>query len=81
MPIDPTQVTDMNQRRYGLPVDSCVGDAGPTPEQAAVISTSGAKATNAPNLAPTGGSVTAGGSRGKAVGQTNQTPPIGYDGP
>ena len=33
MPIDPKQQLDRNERRYGLPVDSCVGDAGPSPAE------------------------------------------------
>jgi len=38
MPISGDQQLDPNKPRYGLPLDSCVGDDGPTPDQAANIS-------------------------------------------
>ena len=44
MPIDPKQQLDRNERRYGLPVDSCVGEDGPSPAEVAVVSRSVGKA-------------------------------------
>lgn len=45
MPINGDQQLDRNQRRYGLSLDSCVGDDGPSPEQVTRIS-SGGRAAN-----------------------------------
>jgi hypothetical protein len=38
MPISGDQNMDMNDPDYSLPLDSCVGNAGPTPDQARDIS-------------------------------------------
>jgi hypothetical protein len=81
LPISGNQQFDPNKQRYSLPLDSCVGDDGPMPAEVTLISKSGAKASAPGHYRPSGGSVTAGGSRGKAVAQGNSTPPVGYDGP
>lgn len=78
MPIDASWQTDPDKPRYGLPLDSCVGDGVGDPH-------AGGKPAPKPSAAAMGplrgGSVTAGGSRGKAVAQSGVTPPVGYDGP
>lgn len=78
MPINADQNTDKNTQGYSLPVDSCVGDSGPTPEQVALDVPGGTQVTAAEMGSPTGGSITAGGSRGKAIAQTDATPPVGF---
>lgn len=45
MPISGDTNTDMNQRCFGLPVDSCVGDDGPEPTDVTTISGSTGKST------------------------------------
>jgi len=70
MPISPDQYTDPNQRRYSLPMDSCVGDDGPSPTEVTVISKSGSRPAAASMAAPAGGDPYAGGkSAGKAGAQ------------
>lgn len=61
MPISGDQQLDPNQCRYGLPLDSCVGDAGPSPTEVTTISKSGPKASGAPSFSPSGGDPYAGG--------------------
>ena len=43
MPIDPSQQHDPNQCGFGLPMDCCVGDAGPSPTEVTTISKSAGK--------------------------------------
>ena len=93
MPINPAQYTDKNAARYSLPMDSCVGDDGPSPMEVTVISKGSGAASGARDFSPAGGSVTAGGGKGKSRGQRateNWIPgrpgmgadvPVGYDGP
>ena len=38
MPISGDQYTDKNAQRYSLPMDSCVGDDGPSPTEVTSIS-------------------------------------------
>lgn len=61
MPIDPSQHTDPNACAYSLPMDSCVGDGGPSPTEVTTISKSGAKASGGSFAAPSGGDPYAGG--------------------
>jgi len=60
MPISGDQYTDKNQRRFGLPMDSCVGDDGPSPTEVTTISKSGSKPAAAQMSAPKGGNPYAG---------------------
>lgn len=39
MPISADVYLDKNSRRYGLPMDSCVGDEGPSPTEVTTIAT------------------------------------------
>ena len=39
MPISGDQYMDKNTQRYSLPMDSCVGDDGPSPTEVTTIST------------------------------------------
>lgn len=43
MPISGDQQLDPNKPRYGLPLDSCVGDDGPMPTEVTVISVAGSR--------------------------------------
>ena len=61
MPINADIQNDPNQCGYGLPVDCCVGDAGPSPTEVTQISKPGAKPSGAGRLAPSGGNPYAGG--------------------
>lgn len=80
MPIDPSQYTDKDQRRFSLPMDSCVGDDGPEPAEVTMISTGRGPSSGLPaTLALSGGSLTAGGARGKANAQTGGGVPVGFD--
>jgi len=77
MPISGDQQLDPNQRRYSLPLDSCVGDDGPTPEEVTAISKSGSRMSAASMAAPTGGDPYAGGkSAGKAGAQGGSVPTV-----
>ena len=77
MPISGDQQIDKNALRYSLPLDSCVGDAGPTPQEVAVISKSGPKASAANMAAPSGGNPYIGGkSAGKAGAQGGSVPTV-----
>lgn len=61
MPINADIQMDPNQCGYGLPVDCCVGDAGPSPTEVTNISKSGSKPSPAQMSAPKGGDPYAGG--------------------
>lgn len=77
MPISTDYYSDPNQRRYSLPMDSCVGDDGPSPIEVTVISKSGPKASAASMASPSGGDPYAGGkSAGKAGAQGGSVPTI-----
>ena len=60
MPISGDQQLDPNKPRYGLPLDSCVGDAGPSPTEVTTISKAGSKPAAAQMSAPKGGNPYAG---------------------
>ena len=78
MPIDPSQQLDPNQRRYSLPMDSCVGDDGPSPTEVTVISKGGARASAPGHLAPSGGDPYAG---GKSASPGYKNPRVIVSGP
>lgn len=86
MPISGDQQLDPNKCRFSLPLDSCVGDGGPTPEQVTTISQPGAKPTRVPNELVINGGRTEGwgGSAGKSPAQSADVRgayTTGYDGP
>ena len=60
MPISGDQQLDPNMCRYSLPLDSCVGDDGPSPTEVTTISKSGSKPAAAQMSAPKGGNPYAG---------------------
>ena len=64
MPISADIQMDPNKCGYGLPLDSCVGDAGPSPTEVTTISKSGPKASGASMGALKGGDPYAGDSGG-----------------
>lgn len=77
MPISPDQYADANARRYSLPMDSCVGDDGPSPTEVTTISQSASKPSAASMAAPSGGDPYAGGkSSGKAGAQGGSIPTV-----
>lgn len=84
MPINPDQVTDKNALRYSLPVDSCVGDAGPSPEQARMISRGGGRDSGLSRTTLTGGPTSTqtaqafGKSAGRSPSQGGPVP-VGFD--
>ena len=78
MPIDPSQQLNPNLCRFGLPMDSCVGDDGPSPEQVTTISKSGGRAQGATRTTMSGGNPYAG---GKSTSPGWKNPTTGYDGP
>lgn len=43
MPISGELQLDPNKPRFGLPMDSCVGDAGPSPMEVTAISVAGSR--------------------------------------
>ena len=48
MPISGDQYTDKNAQRYSLPMDSCVGDDGPSPTEVTTISKGSGPSTGLP---------------------------------
>ena len=81
MPISGDQQHDPNQCRYGLPTDTCVGENGPTPEQARLISRPGGKIGSVPNELRINGGTTEGWGKSAGRAAALGNPPIGYDGP
>lgn len=41
MPFDPTQSTDKNTQGFSIPLENCVGDAGPSPAEVTTIAGKG----------------------------------------
>ena len=78
MPIDPSVNLDANTRRYSLPTDTCVGDAGPSPTQVTTISKSGGRKPSGGGYPGSGGNPYAG---GKSTTPGWKNPTTGYDGP
>ena len=86
MPISGDQQLDKNQRRFSLPLDSCVGDAGPSPTEVTTISQPGGKIGPVPNELRINGGKTEfwGQSKGKSPAQSDDVRgayTTGYDGP
>lgn len=90
MPISADIQLDPNKQRFSQPLDSCVGDGGPSPAEVAVLSKGSGPASGAKSFDPRGGSVTAGGGKGRSRAQVlteNWIPPteaaagvkVGYD--
>lgn len=67
MPINADIQMDPNQCGYSLPVDSCVGDAGPSPTEVTTISQPGGKSGSVPNELRINGGTTEG--WGKSAGK------------
>lgn len=86
MPISGDQQLDANQCRYSLPLDSCVGDGGPSPTEVTTISKPAPRSDSVPNeLAINGGKTEGWGqSKGKSPAQSPDVRgsyTTGYDGP
>ena len=64
MPISGDNYQDKNARRFSLPMDSCVGDAGPSPTEVTTISKSGPSPSGAGGLRIVGGPASAMAARG-----------------
>lgn len=74
---NPDIQNDPNQCGYSLPVNVCVGDDGPTPEQVAVISKSGGSKPGAGGYPGAYGDPYAGGkSAGRAGAQGGAIPTV-----
>lgn len=84
MPISGDQYTDRNAQRFSLPMDSCVGDDGPSPEQVTRISTGAGPSGGLPGrLGLRGGPGPSASQFGSPTGRPKSftSVPVGYDGP